>query len=882
MYSKKTQCVWLMVLSVVLMAGPADANLIENGSFESPQSGPGNSRGTELGTLWFAADAWGAEDVDGWDRTERIWHVTDGGTGIMPDGDFAESLDASFEHGGIDVLSQSGLNLKAGTRYLLTFYLWGESGNPRVLVTLSGPETILLLDNYESDWTDGEAELVSARFVPNVTGEYTIEFSGDSYEGANVHFHAWIDDVYLDEDTLAIKPDPADGAMVETAGPTLSWEGPGLSHNVYLGESFDQVDQATPEDEAFMGSQTDLTFLAQDLTPGQTYYWRVDEVDDTDPNSPWKGHVWSFWIQPATAWDPAPTDGVEFVDPAGDLTWNSGMGALFHTVYVGESFDEVNDAITGGFMIADAAYAPGSLELDKIYYWRVDEFTMTGTVKGEVWSFRTMPEIPVADDPNLILWYTLDEGSGTTAVDWSGHEHHGTIFGQPRWADGVHGGALDFDGVSTGIDMSDRVVDTTFTLAMWLKPRDIPYTTGYYAVLHNDQWNAGSVHVHLRANTSLYGVDINGGGAVTSTTVLRSGEWCHFAALIDAAGTENQLYVNGILESTAAPVGTPYLGPLNFGAWTNNQRFYHGLMDDIRIYDDLLTEEEIQQLLRGNPLLAWTPDPDRDAIVDIRNATALSWVAGDTAVSHDVYFGNDRDALAAAGDDSAEYKGNQPGTSFSLAGRVELGGGDYYWRIDEVEADGTVQTGSVWKFTVPDYLVVEDFESYSNEVGFRVFEKWIDGIGPGHPGNGTGAAVGHDIWSVDSPYLDGTIMETGNVHGGGQAMPIYYDNTFAAGPSEADCTFVPAQNWTVEGVTTLVVHFRGQTDNTGDLYVKINGVTKPYDGDPADIASGEWIAWEIDLASVGVGLTNVTTLTIGIEGGGTGVVYVDDILLTRP
>ncbi|MBN2131932.1 MAG: hypothetical protein JW741_20695, partial [Sedimentisphaerales bacterium] len=820
---KKSQCVWLMVLSVSLIAGPADANLIVNGSFESPQSGPGNSRGTELGTLWFAAGAWGAEDVDGWDRTDRIWHVTDGGAGIMPDGEFAESLDASFEHNGIDVLSQSGLNLKAGTRYLLTFYLWGESGNPRVLVTLSGPETILLLDNYESDWTDGEAEFVSARFVPNVTGEYTIEFSGDSYEGANVHYHAWIDDVYLDEDTIAIKSNPADGAMIETTSPTLRWEGPGLSHNVYFGESFDAVDQATPEDETFMGNQTELTFLPPDLTPGQTYYWRVDEVDDSDPNSPWKGHVWSFWIRPAAAWSPAPTNGIAFVDTEGDLTWEPGLGALFHTVYFGASFDEVNDAVAGGFMTADAAYDPGPLELDTTYYWRVDEFSMSGTLKGEVWSFRTLPEIPVADDPNLVLWYTLDEGNGATAVDWSGHGHHGSILGRAQWVDGAHGGALDFDGISTCIDMDDAVAESTLSLAMWLKPRDIPYTTGYYAVLHNDQWNAGSVHVHLRANTSLYGVDINGGGAVTSTTVLRSGEWYHLAALIDAAGTGNQLYVNGVLESTAAPAGTPYLGPLNFGAWTNNQRFYHGLMDDIRIYDDLLAEEEIQQLLRGDPLLAWTPHPDRAAIVDIRDATSLNWQAGDTAASHDVYFGADRDAVAAADEDAPEFQGNQPGTGFSLAGLVEFGGGDYFWRIDEVEADETVHTGNIWMFSVPDFLTVDDFESYSNEVGSRAFEKWIDGIGftqpVDTPGNMTGAMVGHDIWSVESPYYEGTIMETANVHGGAQALPIYYDNTVAPAVSEADRTFTPGQNWTAEGVTTLVVHFRGAADNTGDLYV---------------------------------------------------------------
>jgi len=79
-----------------------------------------------------------------------------------------------------------------------------------------------------------------------------------------------------------------------------------------------------------------------------------------------------------------------------------------------------------------------------------------------------------------------------------------------------------------------------------------------------------------------------------------------------------------------------------------------------------------------------------------------------------------------------------------------------------------------------------------------------------------------------------------------------------------------------------VVHFRGDALNTGDLYLEINGVKVPYDGDPGDIASGEWVAWEIDLASVGTSLTSITMLTIGIEGGGIGVLYIDDIILTKP
>jgi hypothetical protein len=141
--------------------------------------------------------------------------------------------------------------------------------------------------------------------------------------------------------------------------------------------------------------------------------------------------------------------------------------------------------------------------------------------------------------------------------------------------------------------------------------------------------------------------------------------------------------------------------------------------------------------------------------------------------------------------------------------------------------------------------------------------------------------VGHDIWTEGTSYT--TLMEISKVYAGSQAMPLYYDNTSGPGRSEAIRTFAPAQNWTAEGVTTLVVHFRGTAGNTmGQLYAKINGVKVPYNGASDDIASRRYLAWPIDLASLGVNLAAVTELTIGVEGAETGVVYVDAIRLTRP
>jgi hypothetical protein len=198
---------------------------------------------------------------------------------------------------------------------------------------------------------------------------------------------------------IATHPNPVDGAIHGDIWVNLSWL-PGnsaVSHDVYLGDDFGAVENATRDSEEFRGNQTADFYVAgfpgnaypEGLTPGTTYYWRIDEVNDADPNSPWKGDTWSFSIPPQTAYDPDPADDSEFVGPDNvTLSWTPGLGAKLHTVYLGNDFDEVNDATTG-VPTGDASYAPGMLEREKVYYWRVDESDGTATYKGDVWAFTT-------------------------------------------------------------------------------------------------------------------------------------------------------------------------------------------------------------------------------------------------------------------------------------------------------------------------------------------------------------------------------------------------------------------------------------------------------------------------------------------------------------
>lgn len=197
----------------------------------------------------------------------------------------------------------------------------------------------------------------------------------------------------------AWRPTPADGALYMDTWVSLSWE-PGdfaVSHDVYFGDNFDTVNDATPASEAFFGNQAGTFFMAgfpgypfpEGLVPGTTYYWRIDEVNEANPDSPWKGLVWSFSIPPKIAYDPIPADTAGSVGPDDViLTWTPGYGAKLHTIYFGDDYETIRDAV-GGFPSGLTSYNPGPLELEKVYYWRVDEFDAFATHKGDVWCFTT-------------------------------------------------------------------------------------------------------------------------------------------------------------------------------------------------------------------------------------------------------------------------------------------------------------------------------------------------------------------------------------------------------------------------------------------------------------------------------------------------------------
>jgi hypothetical protein len=313
---------------------------------------------------------------------------------------------------------------------------------------------------------------------------------------------------------------------------------------------------------------------------------------------------------------------------------------------------------------------------------------------------------------------------------------------------------------------------------------------------------------------------------------------------------------------------------------------YYWRVDEIE-KDGITTHVGDVWSFTAQALTAYLPTP-ADGSNEASPSPILTWKAGTDATAHHMYFGSSRDAVALGAAETDKGEPNFADANFAPGVLDSLT--TYYWRVDETVSDGTVQTGNVWSFTT--CILVDDFESYTDEVGNRVFQTWIDGWGytepaPGNPGNGTGAMVGYDPTA-------GAIMEKTTVHGGLQSMPMDYNNVNQPWYSEAQREYATAENWAVGGADTLVLYVRGMVANTPNpLYVALEDASRRsavvVHSDPAAVKTSKWLQWKIPLNKfTGVNLAAVKKVCIGVgdrkatKAGGAGRLFIDDVLVTKP
>jgi len=238
----------------------------------------------------------------------------------------------------------------------------------------------------------------------------------------------------IDNPQQASNPSPADGVVDVAVDVDLSWTaGEGAtSHDVYFSAFTPPllVSENLPEVET--------TYDPGTLEEGVTYYWRIDEVNDT---TTYAGNVWSFTTSieaPGIATLDTPPDGAIGVGVGVSLRWLSGERAASHDVYFGVSYGQVDEATNDSpefqCNILQEAGVPGAggvtvfswnplgtedLPYDSSYWWRIDEINPGGTTKGDIWSFTT--ESDTSPPIFTYLWVSFITAHEAT-ITWTTNE----------------------------------------------------------------------------------------------------------------------------------------------------------------------------------------------------------------------------------------------------------------------------------------------------------------------------------------------------------------------------------------------------------------------------------------------------------------------------
>jgi len=210
--------------------------------------------------------------------------------------------------------------------------------------------------------------------------------------------------------------------------------------------------------------------------------------------------------------------------------------------------------------------------------------------------------VPAA--PHLVGHWSFEEGQGTTAADTGTGSNDGTLMGDPQWVPGRVGSyALDFDGddyVKTQ-DITNELdfAPGSFSASAWINARQP--TGEYRAVLDydksGDNWFTIFLHpaggFHFRV----------GRDYKNSEQILDPNEWYLLTGTYDAAHRLMSLYINGQFDCSRTQsqgFSAPRRSKLTIGVnGAENDEFFDGMIDDIRIYNVALSAEEVQALYGG-------------------------------------------------------------------------------------------------------------------------------------------------------------------------------------------------------------------------------------------------------------------------------------------
>ena len=247
------------------------------------------------------------------------------------------------------------------------------------------------------------------------------------------------------------------------------------------------------------------------------------------------------------------------------------------------------------------------------------------------------PPPPPPSSGNTAALYPFSEGTGGTTADASGNGNQGTL-SAATWVTGKYGQGLQFNGSTSYVSVPDSAsldIGSTGTVQAWVRLNAV---NRWHGIVAKGSANASSAHNYALEVDSGNHVECGiGNGAssnvIRSSATLASGTLYHVACVWN--GTQQQVYVNGVLSATGAQNVTPQgnTAPLHIGQYGGNADRANGLIDEVRISSQARTQAQIQSDMNA-PISPFTTDTTKP-VVAVTAPTAGAGVSGTVTVTAD-------------------------------------------------------------------------------------------------------------------------------------------------------------------------------------------------------------------------------------------------------
>lgn len=354
------------------------------------------------------------------------------------------------------------------------------------------------------------------------------------------------------------------------------------------------------------------TYKLESLTPNTTYYIRLKTVD---------GEMESLYTTvqefatrgvptpPVASINPIPADEATVSDYTSvRLSWENTTGAwagaLSHTVYLGKSVEGMEVVLKA----STASVVTVDIEPATTYYWRVDTKNVMGECTGDVWSFTTGTK----PERGKVAYYSFNETEGTVLENAYGEDAAAKDF-TPLWVKGIKDNAVQFSTANAAFVQEHYEALTlgkeSFSIELWFKSaggsvdwylihKGSHATTSYQGA--TGKWFGIQYQKNSKNDRLTWAIDDN----VTKTDVNATGatakfftnEWVHLVCVRDIEDKQLKMYANGVLIASGADK-TGDIGTIERMAIGNCNTAYEngfqGLMDELTIYNEALTAEEI-------------------------------------------------------------------------------------------------------------------------------------------------------------------------------------------------------------------------------------------------------------------------------------------------